>query len=469
MNRIKKAVKILIIGALLPSFLTPAPPSLAADFNPNYIISDSEMLEANSITLEEVQAFLKIQGGALATYIDPVTRRSAAEIIWQSAESYGINPKFLLVLLQKEQSLVTDSDPKDTQYKWAMGFALCDDCEATDPRVAIFAGFTNQVDRAAWRFRWFVEEYKKGTSQWLKYPRETFMIDGVNVTPSNQVTAALYNYTPHYTGNYNFWRIWNNWFATVYPDGALLRDKDTKKVYLIQGGKKRLFASNSVLKSGYDTNKIIDVTSDTLDNYDNGNSIKFAQYSLLRSPKGTVYLLVNDERRGIASKAVFKNIGFNPEEVEDVTFDELNNYKEGNSITMKSIFPLGGLLQDKKTGGVYYVENGNKYPIYSKEIMLANFKGRRLTGVSTDELAKYPTLEPIKFKDGEIIQAKDSEDIYVISNGERRLIPSATVFDKLGYKKENIIKTSLKALEIHPLGQPINLTPVAPVQVALNM
>jgi len=455
----KKFKKILLTSYFLLTFLPLYPTFAAPDFDPNFIISDSELLDFNSITQEEIQKFLEDKGGTLGNFVDPLTKRRASEIIWQSAQTYGINPKVLITLIQKEQGLITDPAPKETQYRWATGFALCDDCDPFDPRIAIFGGFTNQVDRAAWRFRWYLEEFKNGTSGWLKQPGQIYNIDGYNVTPLNFATAALYNYTPHYHGNYNFWRIWNNWFAKIYPDGSLLRQAGTTDVWLIQGGKRRPIWSTIALKSRFDVNKIINVSKDELERYEIGNPIKFAQYSLLRSPKGTVYLLINDEKRGIASKEVFKTIGFNWEEVEDVSFEELNNYLDGKPITLGSIYPLGALLQNKKTGGVFYVENGIKHPLYSKEIMNSNFKGRKLTVVNPEELNKYPLGQPIKFKDGELVMTTSSSTIYVISNGERRPIISAEVFDKLGYKWENIIKTSDKALEIHPLGSPINYIP----------
>lgn len=454
--KLKKTIAKLTAICFLLSFFYAISPTLATpDFDPNFIISDADLTDSNSTTQESIQEFLKNQNGALASYVDPITRRRASEIIWQSAGTYGINPRVLIALIQKEQSLVTDSAPKETQYRWAAGFALCDDCDPFDPRVAIFGGFTNQVDRATWRFRWYIDELKNGTTDWLKRPGQTYSIDGYNVTPVNIATAALYNYTPHYHGNYNFWRIWNAWFAKIYPDGSLLRQAGTNETWLIQGGKKRRFISMSALRSRFDTNKIIDVGKDELERYEISNPIKFAQYSLLRSPRGTVFLIVNDERRGIASKDVFRTIGFNWEEVEDVSFAELNNYSEGRPITLKSIYPLGALLQNKKTGGVYYVENGVKHAIYSKEILNSNFKTRKLTAVTPEELEKYPTGLPIQFNDGELVMANNSDIIYIISNDERRPFASREIFDKLGYKWENVIKTNDKALEIHPLGSPI--------------
>ncbi len=51
---------------------------------------------------------------------------SAAQIIWNTSQQYNINPQAFIVLLQKEQALVTDDWPYFTQYSHATG-ANCPD------------------------------------------------------------------------------------------------------------------------------------------------------------------------------------------------------------------------------------------------------------------------------------------------------------------------------------------------------
>ena len=53
------------------------------------------------------------------------------------------------MLLQKEQSLVTDDWPWSVQYRSATGYG----CPDTAPCDAQYYGFTNQVNKAAWQFR----------------------------------------------------------------------------------------------------------------------------------------------------------------------------------------------------------------------------------------------------------------------------------------------------------------------------
>ncbi|MEK7508723.1 MAG: hypothetical protein AAB568_02610, partial [Patescibacteria group bacterium] len=134
--------KIIIFTALLSLLVAPtsvsaqipALPGVSVDpiFNPNFIISDNDMLNPNAMTLAEVQEFLAAKPGILANYkiFKPqiAMEQTAAEIIYQAAQTEGISPKVLLVLLQKEQSLVEDPTPTQYAFDWATGYAVCDGC-----------------------------------------------------------------------------------------------------------------------------------------------------------------------------------------------------------------------------------------------------------------------------------------------------------------------------------------------------
>ncbi len=429
-----------------------------AEFNPNYIISDQELVDYNAMSLSQVQRFLEDKGSPLAWYattdVDGINR-TASEIIWRAAQTYKISPKVLLVTLQKEQSLITDRAPEQKQLDWATGYGVCDSCSLSDPSIQKYKGFANQIDYTAGWKRWYLDNAV--LLSWVKKPGQTYLIDTYQITPVNYATAGFYTYTPHYHGNYNFWKIWQDWFGKIFPDGTVFKESDGDGIWLLQRGLKRKFLSYSAFISRYSPEKLISVSKSELENYETGTPIKFADYSLLRSPRGTVYLIVGDTRRGFASSEVFRTIGLNPEEIIDVSWEDLNAYIENDPITIQSVYPLGALLQDQTTGGVYFVENGVKKPIWSKQFLTSYFRNKKIIQVSPDELQKYPTGEPIRFKDGELVVGESSPTVYFVSNGERRPIPTEEVFNSLGFKWENIIKTTDKILSLHPLGAPIYL------------
>ncbi|MFH1427302.1 MAG: hypothetical protein ABIG60_02115 [Patescibacteria group bacterium] len=455
MNYSKFVFFIFII--ILSFILYKAPVYASENFNPNYIISDFEVLDYTSMNLDSIQLLLENKNSFLATYScsDPDGKNmTAAEIIYDRAITNKISPKFLIVLLQKEQSLIEEDSPKESQLDWATGYG-CPDGASCNPR---WQGFWKQVNSASLQFRDYIDNphlytYKIGETYTFNNPYSTIKEETTIVTPLNQATAALYNYTPHvYNGNYNFYNIWQRYFTINYSNGSLLKAEGEVGVWLIQNNKKRPFLTKSALTSRFDENKIITVNKSDLDKYEKGAPIKFQNYSLLRSPRGTIFLLVDDSRRGFASAEAFRKIGYNPEEVMDASWEDINSYTEGQPITASSTYPTGALLQDKTTGGVYWVLEGKKAPIWDKIFLSAKYKNKTLTAVSPEELADYETISPVLFPDGELVKSSNSPAVYLISENKKRPFISGTVFEGLGYKWENIITISPKVLYLYEQG-----------------
>ncbi len=91
----------------------------------------------------------------------------SAGIIYRIAKSCGISPKVLLVLLQKEQSLITDDWPWPIQYRSATGYG----CPDTAPCDSEYYGFFNQVYMAARQFKRYARDsnsfnYKAGANNY---------------------------------------------------------------------------------------------------------------------------------------------------------------------------------------------------------------------------------------------------------------------------------------------------------------
>ncbi len=457
--------------------------SKAVTFNPDFIISDEEMTDVSSMSLADIELFLRSKGGYIAS--NYFTNRdgelkSAAKIIYEAANNYDcegvvlsdnptrkereekcnfapINPKLLLVLLQKEQSLIEETSPTQKQLDWATGYGVCDDCSMNNPAIQRWRGFGKQINSASLQF----SDYLNTPHHYSYRAGNTYTISNTgrpasSVTIQNNATAGLYNYTPHvYNGNYNFFKLWTKYFTRSYPNNSLLQVKGESGVWLIKDGKKRPFLSRGALTTRYDLPKVIPVNKSDLDAYITGDPIKFAQYSVLRSPKGTIFLLVDDTRRGFSSQEAFRKIGINPEEVINASWDDINVYKEGSPITEDSTYPTGALLQDKTSGGIYYVLEGTKAPLWDRVLLETKFRRKSIFPVDSAKLAEYKTVEPAIFSDGEILTAHDSSAVYVIDNKKRRAVISADAFLKLGYKWENVISVPSNIINLYDLGEPL--------------
>jgi len=161
--------------------------------------------------------------------------QSAAQIIWNAAQTYTINPQVLITTLQKEQGLVTDDWPWMNEYEIAMGYA----CPDGAPCNSQYFGFANQISNAAWQFRRYLTNpnnynFVVGNDTIPYNPSPSCGSSVVNI--QNQATAALYDYTPYQPnagalsgvsdtspggtatcgayGNRNFWWYFNTWFGS---------------------------------------------------------------------------------------------------------------------------------------------------------------------------------------------------------------------------------------------------------------
>lgn len=168
----------------------------------------------------------------------PSGAESAAQLIWDAAQQYNINPQVLVVTLQKEQGLITDDWPFLNEYLYAMG-AHCPDGPNGAQCDSNYAGFGIQMSESARLFRYYLDNM--GQSWWpyakpfannsILYNTTYTNCGSSNVFIQDNATAALYTYTPYQPnqaaldnlygtgddcsayGNRNFWRNFNDWFG----------------------------------------------------------------------------------------------------------------------------------------------------------------------------------------------------------------------------------------------------------------
>jgi len=485
-----KKILIICLALLFPLPLL-AQTTIDPNFNPEKIISDSDLLNYNSMNLSDIQNFLVNKNSFLAGYNTlnaHGTLKSAAEIIYDATHNNfdcsgatlsdnpteaekqlkcktitTINPKLILVTLQKESSLIEDPNPSQSHLDWAMGYG-CPDGWVCNP---YYKGFGKQVNSMALQFLAYMNEaqhytYKAGQTYTINNTLDPYCTTSnqtMTITPQNQATAALYNYTPHvFNGNYNVYKLWNRYFptnVTLYPDGSILQAKNDAGIWLIGQGKKHPFLTYAAFVSRFKPEQIVSVESSVLDNYQQGDSIKFSNYSLVQTPDKTIYLLVDKEKRPFANLSAFKKIGFSTDEIENATLDDLANYQIGKTITATSTYVTGALLQDTKSGGIFYVENGIKAPLTDKALLTAKFQGKKIMKVSPLILAAYPKTDPVLFGDGTLLKTDSFPIVYLISNGQKRPFSDEITFNNLGYNTKNVITVSSQFLSLYPIGDQI--------------
>ncbi len=430
--------------------------SFALTFNPNNVLSDYEMQNYNSMSIEDIQSFLDGKGylGKMLfeNYFGELS--TAAEIIHKYSNQFQINPKYLLTTLQKEQSLIEAplEKIKERDLDWAMGYSICDSCSKEDPLLQKYKGFDNQLYHAARRNREYYTNPEKITIQ----TKKPYTISNTIITPENQATVNLYTYTPHMIGVKNFFEIWNKYFTKHYPDGTLLAEKEKPGIWLIQDGLRRPFMNEAAFYTRYNKNNVIYTFASDIEKYTIGKPIKFPNYSLFRTKEnGNIYMLDNDILRRISSMNIFKTIGFNTAEIVNVSLNDIGEYDIGEDINEKTLYPTGAILQDKDTKELWFVKNGEKYLIKTKEIYNIKYNGKLIIESNTKELSRFIEGSEEKLQDGTIIKGFNGGPIFIISNGERREIQTKELFKDLGYNENNIIKISDDTIVVHPLGFPL--------------
>ncbi|MFA5886647.1 MAG: hypothetical protein WC863_02590 [Patescibacteria group bacterium] len=466
------------------------------NFNPDNIITDREMLSYDAMSLGDIQRFLENKGSYLANYSTLNThgdQKTAAEIIYDATHNNydcddailsdsptenekklkcqkitTINPKALLVLLQKEESLIEDSNPPQSHLDWATGYFIYDGMLTCTPydRCWRYKGFGKQVNSAALQFLAYMQQptrynYRAGQTYSISSTVQPYLTTAnqtMLVTPQNQATAALYNYTPHvFNGNYNFYKLWNRYFpksSQIYPDGSLLQARGNPGVWLIENGKKRGFTNYSAFVSRFKPSQIVKVEVNDLDYYATGEPIRFANYSLVQTPDKKIYLLVDKEKRLFADQTVFKKFGFNPVEIENAAPEDLVDYKIGKTITATSTYVTGVLLQDSKNGSIYYVEDKTKAAV-DKILLTTKYVGKKILKKTTKELETYKTIAPVLLDEGQLAKTDNFPTIYLISGGRKRPFADDQTFNRLGYNPKNVITASSQFLYNYDMGETI--------------
>ncbi|MDP2693007.1 MAG: serine hydrolase [bacterium] len=452
----KRHIKQLLICSIALALIIPSLPVLASeDFNPNYIISDEEIQNSTSMKREDIQAFLVDYNSYLASFRSPDINgvsRTASDIIYRASLEHRINPKYLLVKLQKEQSLLTTQSPTQKQLDWATGYGICDSCSMNDPALQKHKGFGIQVDSAAAIIRWYYDNLSQ--QSWIKRTNQTYNIDGTLVRPTTLATAFLYTYTPHIHGNQNFWNLWQKWFEAVYPDGSLVKSSSSATIYLIQNSSKRPFKNMSALITRFDPKYILTIPEAELNNFATGTEISLPNYSILKNGSN-YYLLDYDSLRPFASYNVVKNLGYHPDEIIEISSADIGLFSLGKTITEDTTTPLGRVLRIKENKQLYFINDGKYYSITDENIAKINYPNIAIENASATELANFVSGEPLKLKDGTLFGITGSNKIYVVATGKKRHIASEDIFNSLGYSWTNIIWVDEFTGLNHPTGQPL--------------
>jgi hypothetical protein len=306
---------------------------------------------------------------------------SSAQIIYDAAQQYRINPKVLLVMLRKESlNLFSDSWPMKSQYKYAMGYA----CPDSGPNYSAScdiskAGFYKQINLAAWQLRYYYDHmgsynYAPGRMNTIQYAVDP-NCGTKSVYIENYATASLYIYTPYTPndaalnsypsavpcgayGNRNFWFMWQEWFGSSIVDGNFLRSPNDATVYLVGDKIKYPVSDSGLIGAASGLGGVGFVSQTYLDNIPTGPLLG----RTIQSPDGTVYFYDSNIKLPFTSCAMVAAYGSICGGSAKLTQSQIDKFSSGPQVSngMRTV-----------SGKSYYITAGQKREVLDDQSLTA--------------------------------------------------------------------------------------------------
>jgi hypothetical protein len=230
--------------------------------------------------------------------------------------------------------------------------------------------------------------------------------------------------------------------ANPRPNGVLVNDVITGKVYMLENGKKRwLKSAAAVYSNGYNFDRLTNISGAEAGLYPTGKDMYIREGTLISSPNAGKVYIIEETPDGYARHWVhfdaFQKFSLQWKVVQ-VSDAELAMYFEGDPLTAASDVPDGLLVNDSATGKVYLIQEGKKrwvlghYPLFSNGFIYED-----ITNIDSSLLSAVPNGDPLKIREGTLMTSAGSQKLFVIDrlNGvySRRWIRNSPAVTSAGF------------------------------------
>jgi LysM repeat protein len=447
----------------IPSEQEPAAALNGSMFDPGLIISDSVFYDFGTMSVADIQRFLDgrvaacraaaDRPGCLKDYrlstpaatgspgrcesVPAKSNITAAELIYDIARACGINPRVILVKLQKEQGLITSTDPSPRAYDFALGM----DCpDSPSGCSAASAGFFWQLYKGAGQLNWYSNP--AGSFTWLRpgsvisrpyYPNRP-SCGSQSFTLQNKATAALYYYTPYVPnqaaldnlystgdncssyGNRNFWRFFSDWFGSPIGGGFLLKAAKGDTFFIVDEVKYRV-PDSVLLSSMAPLGPVGEISKDYLDSFVTMGDMT----PLIRNATTDRYWFIdNGKRVRFATCEQVSSFGLDCAAAVTVTSTQFTALASGGEVTNVVV----GASNDR-----YLVESGQLREILNDASAAeANLPLTAASPIRREAMNYLPIGLPIA-SDGSLVGNRETGALGVVSDGSFFGIDPATAAD----------------------------------------
>jgi LysM repeat protein len=511
-SRLTKGV-VAVLVALLTSLgltaITPVTSASALDgknFDPGLIISDSVFFDFGTMTAEDIQRFLdsqvpvcgsgptgmpclknyktdtpeKIAEVGKCQYMPAQKNISAAQIIFNISRACGINPRVLLVTLQKEQGLVQAKIPSPYMYRAAMGYG----CPDSDPGICgkVWTGLFNQLYKAAGQFQWYGDP--NGSFTYLRPGRQvsiSYHPDAARAcgkqsfTLKSQATANLYYYTPFVPnkaslgnlrgtgdrcssyGNRNFWRFYWDWFGSPIGGGFLLKSA-TSDPYFISNDIKYPLSDPDLVKELAPLGPLGEISKEYLDSFKTGIPLTRIIKTAPVNNVSTYFFISGGKKYLISNCEQATNLGLDCQAAVALTQVQLDALPTGPFRSDITGVVKGAPVAPATTSSFFLVNETKKYPVDCAKIHLLGFTCTNAKELKQAELDALLTvrLSAAALGISSMLNLTDGSRVLLRAGEKREVLDDASLTaEGIGSIAPSPLK--LKDFDYLPWGLPVAL------------
>jgi hypothetical protein len=252
----------------------------------------------------------------------------------------------------------------------------------------------------------------------------------------------------------------------VPPRGSLVRNP-AGTVFLVNDGVRRGFPNIATFEArGGNWGNVDDMPNSVVTALPGGRPLPnvLADGNLLKGSSPAVFVMEGGAIRLIGSSLLFEACGYSNEAVHTISDGTLGRLTLGLNLTgppCPRYVPPNGAILRSPAGTVYVMEGGLKRAVPN----IATFEALGLRWAEVDQMpasvvAAIPTGQPLPdvLADGNLLKGSDAT-VYVMENGFRRVITSASVFTACGYSWEAVSVITDARLSKVPLGPDVTGPP----------
>lgn len=405
---------------------------------------------------------------------------SAGQIIYDASQAYQINPKVLIATLQKEQGLVYTANQNCSvnSYSAATGYGCPDiglvysytgvnlyaingimqtSVSGTCVNSISKVGFSQQLIHTAWLLK-FGEQRSEGkissaiingswnnsddlnscysgpmiagnyqvcpNGPYISFDG-TYIIDSTTINILSGATAALYYYTPHFSGNMDFFNIFNNWFgSTQIP--MVFKSINSSAVYIQSQGYKFLIPNIAILQDyGFDPNNI-NILSDSviqsIPSPDSASGYSSSIGDIAQVPgDSAIYGISIGKRYAFNSMQQYNSFGLDFTNVSQLPSSLVYSLNYGGSMNNYISLP---------SSNVFFVNSGMKHLILQYQKFI-NLDPSGITTPVSSYFASVITSGNL-IDTGPLIIGDTKGTLYLYASNNLYVIPSMNVLNCLG-------------------------------------